>query len=289
MMLICVFSFNSSKVVYAAEPEIVASGDIEGEGTDISWKLDSAGLLTFSGYGAIPDATDWYDIETVRTFFTTKTVVIESGITSIGSGVFYRYLDLETIVIPETVTEISNSMCACSPMLANVYLPSSITTIGHNAFWDCESLKTLTLPKNIQEISESAFLISGIETLLVPCGFDFDITDFKKKTSTGPEGDTYYEEGDFKVEHYDHVFNEWETTKEPTSSAEGEKTRVCLCGELVETDAIEKLNDLKALAIVGIVLGAVIVINIVAFAIVWFAIKKKSWKDLINLFKKKTI
>ena len=46
-------------------------------------------------------------------------------------------------------------------------------------------------------------------------------------------------------------------------------------------------KGLPAGAIVGIVLGSVLVLGLGGFAIFWFVIKKKSFKDLIAIFKKK--
>ena len=49
----------------------------------------------------------------------------------------------------------------------------------------------------------------------------------------------------------------------------------------------EEKGGLGAGAIVGIVLGSVAVVGIGGFALVWFVIKKKSWADLVAVFKKK--
>lgn len=46
-------------------------------------------------------------------------------------------------------------------------------------------------------------------------------------------------------------------------------------------------NGLGAGAIVGIVIGSVAVAGVGGFALVWFVIKKKSWADLVAIFKKK--
>lgn len=46
-------------------------------------------------------------------------------------------------------------------------------------------------------------------------------------------------------------------------------------------------KSLPAGAIVGIVIGSVLVLGIGGFALVWFVIKKKSWADFVALFKKK--
>lgn len=48
-----------------------------------------------------------------------------------------------------------------------------------------------------------------------------------------------------------------------------------------------KKSGLPAGAIVGIVIGSVLILGVGGFAIFWFVIKKKSFKDLADIFKKK--
>jgi len=84
-------------------------------GDDCSWTLDeSSGKLTISGTGGIEDKLKvWDDYkESIRS------VVINSGITSIGSKAFKRF-----------------------PELTSVTIPDSVTSIGVDAFDDCEKIE----------------------------------------------------------------------------------------------------------------------------------------------------
>ena len=90
--------------------------------------------LTISGKGAMPDYSlkeaPWHkDREAI------KTVVIETGVTSIGSHAFYEYKNLTSVSIP-----------------------NSVTSIGHDAFWNCENLTSVTIPNSVQNIGVYAFL-----------------------------------------------------------------------------------------------------------------------------------
>ena len=51
-------------------------------------------------------------------------------------------------------------------------------------------------------------------------------------------------------------------------------------------DPTDDKDGLGAGAIVGIVIGSVVVVGIGGFALVWFVIKKKSFADLIAVFMK---
>ena len=55
------------------------------------------------------------------------------------------------------------------------------------------------------------------------------------------------------------------------------------------TESIEKESDggISTGAIVGIIIGSIVVVGIGGFAIFWFVIKKKNFADLIAIFKKK--
>ena len=57
--------------------------------------------------------------------------------------------------------------------------------------------------------------------------------------------------------------------------------------EPVTPEEPSKSAGLPAGAIVGIVIGSVLVVGIGGFALVWFVIKKKTWADFLALFKKK--
>ena len=111
------------------EPVIVSSGycGAEGDGTNLAWTLDSAGTLVISGSGSIKDSAFSKNAAV-------KAVVIESGVTGIGMGVFAECNSLVSAVIPDTVT-----------------------VLGNQAFYRCRALKAIDIPGSIEEISYFAF------------------------------------------------------------------------------------------------------------------------------------
>ena len=78
-----------------------------------------------------------------------KTVTFEYGTTSVISGMLRDAINLETVVIPETVTE-----------------------IGTNAFYNCTSLKEIALPSKLKNIGSYAFYNSGLTSITVPQSVD---------------------------------------------------------------------------------------------------------------------
>lgn len=57
----------------------------------------------------------------------------------------------------EGCTEIGNGNFQDHPLLESVVLPESVTEIRKNAFWFCESLWDISLPGGLTEIGALAF------------------------------------------------------------------------------------------------------------------------------------
>ena len=83
-----------------------------------------------------------------------------------------------------------------------------------------------------------------------------------------------------------HTFGDWTELKGATKDADGEKTHTCTVCGFVENAPIVYEGGLGAGAIVGIVAGSVVVVGAGGFSLFWFVIKKKSWADLVAVFKK---
>ena len=85
-----------------------------------------------------------------------------------------------------------------------------------------------------------------------------------------------------------HTYTEWTTVTEPTHDTEGSRESTCACGhKITRSIAVLEPDEFPAWAIVLIVIHCVIVIAIAVFAIIWFAVKKKSFADLKAVFSMK--
>ena len=140
---------NSTSVLTA---ESAGSGTC---GENLTWTLDEQGTLTISGTGMMDDYTTtpyyWY---TVRNSITT--IIIEGGVTSIGSCAFYDFPHLNSVTLPSSLSSIGNYAFYKSSALTSITLPRRITSIGNYAFY-ASSLTNITLPSHISCIGDYAF------------------------------------------------------------------------------------------------------------------------------------
>ena len=161
-------------VTYTARPALVASGKC---GDSASWKLDADGVLTITGAGPMADygqsASD--NCAPWRTYANDiKKVVVQKGVTAIGSYAFASLERVTSVTIPEGVTSIGSSAFEnCGLMayggLGAVTLPEGLTTIGSSAF-SGSYMDSLTLPESLRTIGGAAFEKSPLKTLTIPGG-----------------------------------------------------------------------------------------------------------------------
>ena len=161
-------------VTYTARPALVAGGKC---GDSASWKLDADGVLTITGAGPMADydqsASD--NCAPWRTYANDiKKVVVQKGVTAIGSYAFASLERVTSVTLPEGVTSIGSSAFEnCGLMayggLGAVTLPEGLTTIGSSAF-SGSYMDSLTLPESLRTIGGAAFEKSHLKTLTIPSG-----------------------------------------------------------------------------------------------------------------------
>lgn len=85
------------------------------------------------------------------------------------NGIFENFTGITGVVIPNTITNISESAFENCTGLKNVTIPDSITNIGERAFYGCTGLKSITLPNSITKISANAFAeCTGFSSFTIP-------------------------------------------------------------------------------------------------------------------------
>ena len=158
-------------IAVAEKVSIVASGYCGTSGSNVTWKLDSAGTLTISGEGKMKDYYDSYDVPWYAKCESIKTVVIEDGVTIVGSYAFYGCSSLSSISIPDGVTTIGDyAFYGCSS-LSSISISDGVTTIGDYAFYDCSSLSNISIPDGVTSIGSWAFYgCRSLRSISIPDG-----------------------------------------------------------------------------------------------------------------------
>ncbi len=157
LVLTLVLSVGS---VSAAEPTIVDSGNC---GANVTYELDSNGLLTISGTGEMADYEMQYDsasdeyITTAPWGNQAKMVVIGDGVTGIGAAAFSGCSGLTSVTMGSNVTNIGESAFRGCTGLTGIVLPGSVTGIGEYAFSNCVGMTTIEIPEGVTTLGNSAF------------------------------------------------------------------------------------------------------------------------------------
>ena len=130
LVLLALLAAVCGLLTFSAAAESAAASGICGE--NLTWTLDAAGTLTVSGTGAMKDynyrGAPWYQSRD-----SIKTVVIESGVTTIGDSAFEDCSSLTSITIPEGVTAIGDFAFADCSSLSSITIPEGVTTIGQGS------------------------------------------------------------------------------------------------------------------------------------------------------------
>ncbi len=173
--------YNSSTLTNAEFMQVAPIEDVKmssGSGTsevasgvcgdNLTWVLNSDGLLTISGEGRMSfnGSNPWSRYKN-----NIKAVDIRNGVTSIRKYAFSSCSNLTSITIPGTVTTIEIRAFSDCSSLTNVDIPSGVTTIGMEAFSGCTSLAYITISKSITSIYSSAFAgCKKLTSIIIPDG-----------------------------------------------------------------------------------------------------------------------
>ena len=96
-----------------------------------------------------------------------ENIELPKSVSSIGASTFCDAIKLKSFIIPENcaLTVIPSYMLSACPLLETVAIPEGITEISQYAFNDCVGLTTIALPSTINTIDSSAF--SGCTNLTI--------------------------------------------------------------------------------------------------------------------------
>ena len=85
-------------------------------------------------------------------------VAVGAGCLDIGENAFCRCVALESVNIPNTVTNIAKDAFTMCRALPRVDIPGSVKTIGDSAFSACSALETATIGDGVEILEADAFM-----------------------------------------------------------------------------------------------------------------------------------
>ncbi|OPZ33585.1 MAG: hypothetical protein BWY97_00522 [Tenericutes bacterium ADurb.BinA124] len=85
-----------------------------------------------------------------------KTSTIPEGVRIIGREAF-KYVELENVTIPDTVTTIEDRAFYGASKLTSIVIPNSVTKLGKEVFRSCKALATVTIGSGLKGIAYGSF------------------------------------------------------------------------------------------------------------------------------------
>lgn len=161
VLLVILFITSSLAFSAAALEPYKAFIPDSGKTGDCTWTLDENGVLTISGNGAMADyqlkeSFDPYR-DTAPWGENITKLIIENGVTHIGSAAFGRCENLTNITIPDSVMTIGNYAFTECNGLTSVIIPEGVTQIDNSAFCLCHGLTSVTIPESVTQFGSYAF------------------------------------------------------------------------------------------------------------------------------------
>ena len=141
-------------------------------GDNITWNFDgSTGTLTLSGNGEMYNLSPGEGAEWHAYYDKVKRIVINKGISSIGTNAFYGLDQAESIDIPDSVKTIYPGALQGCESIKELNLPNGLESIGENAFWLMTSCEKFSIEQPKSEIpfwTKDGVLFSNSTLLYYP-------------------------------------------------------------------------------------------------------------------------
>ena len=128
--------------------------------------------LTISGTGAMRNwdggsSTPWSVLENQELGMSVRAVIIENGVTTIGTRAFSWLVALTSVTIPNSVISIGEDVFGGSA-ITTITIPESVRTIGTGAFAFCRRLTSIEVEANNPNFSSrDGVLFNRTQTFLI--------------------------------------------------------------------------------------------------------------------------
>ena len=131
--------------------DVITAKTVEG----VDMKFCIADVETMSCHVGANDGKIAIPVNTTG-LLTVPSTVMGFRVTRIGPGAFKKS-QIDSFVIPETVTSLGSMACNECEQLSSVIIPGNVTIIDSGAFDDCFNLSDVTIEEGVREIGSYAF------------------------------------------------------------------------------------------------------------------------------------
>lgn len=123
-------------------------------------------------FSLINDESTEYDVK-LASGNTDTAIIIPSkyngkAVTKIRAMGFYNNSNIESVVIPNSITNIDFEAFKNCPNLKSIEIPSSVVFIGEEAFNQCSSLASVTFNEGLEQIGGHAFRYTALTNVELP-------------------------------------------------------------------------------------------------------------------------
>lgn len=133
---------------------------------------DTTQTLTVSGKGKVVGNYDTsYPLSAYKN--KARKIVLQDGITEIGTQAFVGFSDLTEVDFPSTLKKIGEAAFYKCSELTSADLPESLTVLSAAAFADCRSFADFVLPKKLQQIGDYAFQNCALTQVTFPASVNY--------------------------------------------------------------------------------------------------------------------
>ena len=125
-------------------------------GDSVIWTIKGR-MMTISGSGTMWDYSTEAPAAYSQYMQQIDSVIIESGVTTLGASAFSGFPTLKLVVLPNSLKTIGENAFEGCGSLTNIKIPNSVQYIGNEAFMYCSVLQSVVLPEHLSEITANLF------------------------------------------------------------------------------------------------------------------------------------
>jgi hypothetical protein len=152
---------TDGKLIRAQERDFPVDQGICGDGVLWAYYDDATLIISYSGegtgamydYDAKDNKTPWY----ANQDYSPKSIIVEEGVTALGSYALAFCGGAESIQLPSTLTSMGDHVFDTCASMKGFEFPENVDSIPDHAFAHCMSLKSITIPSNVKYIGKEAF------------------------------------------------------------------------------------------------------------------------------------